>query len=573
MRGFRTFCILVALVLGTVAAPAASAAPTTTSVLVTLSPAAGPPQAEAARLARQHGAQVTYVYEHALQGFAAEVPAARLEALGRSRSVLRVEEDGPVTIASEEVQPDATWGLDRIDQRQLPLEDGYSYARTGAGVKAYILDTGIRATHDDFGGRVEEGFDAFSDEGDGTTDCHGHGTHVAGTVGSATWGVAKGVTLVPVRVLDCSGSGSWSGVAAGLDWIVGKQGSGTARAVANLSLSGGTNDTVDDAVRRAVGAGVTVSVAAGNGNRIGRAVNACNVSPARVAEALTVSATSGSDTKPTWANTGSCVDLFAPGVSITSTDANGSWSTKSGTSMAAPHVAGVAALLLSDGWLPPTQVGGDIVDGATANVVSSAGSGSPNLLLYSRIGVNQSGGTAPPPEQNQPPTASFTYECEELVCSFTDESADPDGTVVAWDWRFDDGATATAQHPTHTYAAAGAYQVTLTVTDDGGATGSSTRTVTVEVADDGGGGGGEDPEGVVLGATGYKVRGLQKADLSWSGAGAGSIDVYRDGGLIATIGNSGAYTDHIDNRGGGSYTYVVCQAGTSTCSNAVTVSF
>jgi subtilisin family serine protease len=564
MRGFRTFSILVALVLGSLAVPTAWAAPATTSVLVTLAPGAGPPSAEAARAAREHGAKVTFVYEHALRGFAAEVPTARVEALARSRSVLRVEEDGPVTVATEQVQDPATWGLDRIDQRQLPLADGYSYARSGAGVKAYILDTGIRADHPDFEGRVVGGYVDPTFSTSGTDDCHGHGTHVAGTVGSATWGVAKGVTLVPVRVLDCNGSGSWSGVAAGLDWIVGQHGAGTVPAVANLSLSGGANSTVDDAVRRAVTAGITVSVAAGNGNAMGRAVNACNVSPARVAEALTVSAANRNDTKPSWANIGSCVDLFAPGVGIESTDANGSWSTKSGTSMAAPHVAGVAALLLSDAWLRPADVASLVVGEATPGVVSSAGAGSPNRLLYSRIGVNEIARTAPP-AANQPPTATFTSSCDGLVCTFTDSSTDPDGSLVAWSWSFGDGGTSADQHPTHTYGSGGGFTVTLTVTDDGGATGQTSQQVAV--TSDGGGETPPDTEALtVTWTTGAKLRGLTPVTLTWTDEDGSSWTVARDGGTLGTVTTAG-FEDQL--RGGGSATYRVCRAGTAVCGEAV----
>jgi serine protease len=565
MRGLRMVPVVVALVLSTVAVPAVSAAPATTAVLVTLSPDAGPPAAAAEALARQHRARVTHVYEHALRGFAAEVPTARVTALTRSRSVLRVEEDGPVTIAAEQVQAPATWGLDRVDQRQLPLADGYSYARTGADVKAYILDTGIHAAHRDLGGRVASGFDAFSTSGDGTSDCHGHGTHVAGTVGSETWGVAKEVTLVPVRVLDCTGNGSWSGVAAGLDWIVGQE-TGQTPAVANLSLSGGTNDTVDDAVRRAVAGGVTVSVAAGNGNLIGRAVNACNVSPARVGEALTVSATNSSDTKPTWANIGSCVDLFAPGVSITSTDANGSSSSKSGTSMAAPHVAGVAALLLSDGWLPPAQVAGLIVDEATTGVVGSAGSGSPNRLLYSRIGVNAIADTGPPPVENEPPTASFTPSCVDLECDFdATASSDEDGSIVSYSWDFGDASLGSGVVTSHAYAAGGTYEVILTVTDDQGATGSTSADITVSTS----GGGETPPEGEQLSVsatTGQKVRGLTPVTLTWTDAVGESWTVSRDGSVVTTVSDT-SFEEQL--RGSGTASYRVCRAGSGVCGDVV----
>ena len=235
----------------------------------------------------------------------------------------------------------ATWGLDRIDQRSLPLNNTYTYNATGAGVKAYIIDTGIRTTHTQFGGRAIDGFDAI-DSALPAADCNGHGTHVAGTVGGTTYGVAKGVTLVAVRVLDCNGSGSTSGVIAGINWVTGNHAAG-APAVANMSLGGGASSALDKAVRNSIADGVTYALAAGNDN-----TNACNQSPARTAEALTVGSTTSSDARSSFSNFGTCVDLFAPGSSITS-----AWNTNdtatntiSGTSMATPHVAGAAALYL-----------------------------------------------------------------------------------------------------------------------------------------------------------------------------------------------------------------------------------
>jgi serine protease len=567
MRVFRTFVLLAALVLGAlVATPTLVAADVaTTPVLVTLSPGADAPAAVAARLASEHGATVSFVYQHALRGFAAEVPTASLEALARSPAVVRVEEDGPVTIASDQVQPGPTWGLDRIDQRVLPLDSAYSYAHSGTDVRAYIVDTGIRSTHTELDGRVASGWYDPSFAAKTTEDCNGHGTHVAGTVAGTVHGVGKSVTVVPVRVLDCNGSGSWSGVAAGLDWIVGQQRApGASPAVANLSLSGGASDTVDAALRSVIAEGVTVAVAAGNGNQAGRAIDACKISPARVAEALTVSATNSSDTKPSWANIGPCVDLFAPGVSITSAwyTSDTAVNTISGTSMATPHVAGVAALLQSDGALAPAAIASSLVGGATPDVVVNAGTGSPNLLLYSRLGVNASDGT-PPPAVNQPPVASFTFGCDQLTCNFDGSgSTDPDGGVVSYAWSFGDGGTGSGTPATHAYAASGSYTVSLTVTDDGGATGSTSQVVTVEA-------GGSVETITVVATVGAKVRAMTTVRLTWTDPTGTSWTVARDGRHLATV-TTGEFSESL--RGGGTVTYRVCRSGSSICGE-VTVTY
>lgn len=298
--------------------------------------------ASPAAVASEHGVRPDFVYTAALTGFAGAISEAAQGGLVRDARVLRIEPDGIARAST--TQSGATWGIDRVDQRNLPLSGTYTYARTGAGVTAYIIDTGINYTHSEFGGRASKGYDSFGGTG---ADCNGHGTHVAGTVGGATYGIAKAVTLKAIRVLDCNGSGSWSGVIAGIDWVVANHAAGTA-AVSNLSLGGGASSSVDAAINRMISDGVATAVAAGNGNWVGIAMDACKYSPARVANAMTIGATSSSDAKASWSNYGNCVDWFAPGVSIKSawTGSNTATSTISGTSMATPHTAGAAALYL-----------------------------------------------------------------------------------------------------------------------------------------------------------------------------------------------------------------------------------
>jgi subtilisin family serine protease len=339
-------------------------------------------RADARGVAREHGVTPDFVYTTVLNGFAGSISDAARAGLLRDARVERIEQDGVAT--TQTLQTGATWGLDRTDQRTLPLSTTYSYTNTGAGVTAYIIDTGIRFSHNEFGGRATSGFDAV--DGGAADDCNGHGTHVAGTVGGSTYGVAKGVSLVAVRVLDCGGSGSWSGVIAGMDWAANDHITKQNVAVANMSLGGGASTSVDNSLKKLIASGVTVGVAAGNGNRGGRAQDACGYSPARVPEAITVGATDRTDTKTSWSNYGSCVDIFAAGSGITSSwyTSNTATNTISGTSMATPHVVGVAALYLGkNGATAPAAVASALVANATTNVVKNGASGVHDVLLFS----------------------------------------------------------------------------------------------------------------------------------------------------------------------------------------------
>jgi len=334
------------------------------------------PAAASAALMQGRGGQLHHTYSGAIKGFAASLPEAALQGIRNHPDVSYIEQDQSVSL-NQVASPEngATWGLDRIDQADRPLDTQYHFAYTGAGVNAFIIDTGIRPDHVEF---------------------NGHGTHVAGTVGGTTWGVAKGASLIPVRVLDCSGSGTWSAVIAGIDWVA----NSTLRpAVANMSLGGAASASVDAAVAGAVAKGVTMVVAAGNSN-----VDACTSSPAREPSAITVGATASSDSRAYYSNIGACLDLFAPGTSVTSawnTSATAS-NTISGTSMASPHVAGVAALTLqANPSATPAAVAAYITSTATPNRLTSIGTGSPNLLLYSM-------GSGSPAVQ--PPTQTVAFK-------------------------------------------------------------------------------------------------------------------------------------------------------------------
>ncbi|MFZ4515216.1 MAG: S8 family serine peptidase [Acidimicrobiia bacterium] len=350
----------------------------------------------------RRGIKVTYGVANVFPGAITKLTKAQADALRTEVGVASVEKDAPVKISATQTSP--PWGLDRIDQRALPLSNSYAYAASGSGVTAYIVDTGILGTHADFGGRVRSGYSVITD-GKGTTDCHGHGTHVAGTVGGATYGIAKSVSLVAVRVLDCTGSGSISGVIAGLDWAVQDHAAGVP-AVVNLSLGGGVSASLDAAVQTAVDDGITAVVAAGNSN-----VDACTSSPARAPAAITVGATSSVDARASFSNFGTCVDVFAPGVGITSSwfTSPSSTASLSGTSMASPHVAGAAAVLLGQRpTLTPADVANRIVTSATTGVVTDSGSGSPNRLLFNDPAGETKAPPTPTTTTTKPPATTTT---------------------------------------------------------------------------------------------------------------------------------------------------------------------
>jgi subtilisin family serine protease len=374
----RFAVVLTAALVALTAASGAGAATIPGQYIVVLEEGASS-RSVAADHSRRAGAKVFAVYGAALDGYAARLNAAGLATVRADKRVAYIEADS--TVRAFTTQTSATWGLDRIDQRSGTLSGTYSYTSAGVGVTAYIIDTGIRFNHVDFGDRAVTGYDAV--DGGSADDCNGHGTHVAGTVGGATYGVAKAVALVGVRVLNCSGSGTTSGVIAGVNWATNDHVAG-APAVANMSLGGGASSSLDTAVKNSIADGISYAVAAGNGNPGGVAQDACKYSPARVAEAMTISATDRTDVKARWANYGNCVDWFAPGVGITSDWYTSSTATNtiSGTSMATPHTAGVAALYLQgDPTAAPATVRSALYALTTKGIVSSSKTVTNHLLF------------------------------------------------------------------------------------------------------------------------------------------------------------------------------------------------
>jgi subtilisin family serine protease len=449
--------------------------------IVTLRPSVSDVRSEAADIVSRSNGVLGFTYGTALKGFSAKLSEQAAAALTNNPNVLSVEPDQSVAAAG--FQKPAPWWLDRLDQRTARLDTSYTWPNSGAGVTVYILDTGIRITHQDLQGRASYGYDFV---GGSTTanDCNGHGTHVAGLVGGSYYGVAKGVSMKAVRVLDCSGNGTTSTIIAGLDWVAKNH---TSPAVANLSLSSAYSSALNGAIASTIASGVTVVVSAGDANISGH--DACNVSPASAPSAITVGAMIsqfGSDSQGSFSNDGSCVDLFAPGYQIASDwiASDTDWDLVTGTSPAAPLVAGAAAIYLAgNASATPSQVSAAILGAATTGVLSGLGAGTPNRLLYIGDGTTPLPDPTPTPTPaNAAPVASFTASCQRASCTFNASASTDDTGISNYTWTFGDGTSATGSNvmASHVYATKGSYAVALTVTDRGGLTSRSQKNVTIK---------------------------------------------------------------------------------------------
>ena len=605
-RGVVVF--LAAMLVATVMAPAAATPPVAAQVWIVTLDDDYPSARNAQPLVQRHGGQLRQVYTQALNGFSFSGSEQAALALGHNPRVVRVEADQPVG-ATGHVTPS---GVERIEAPDAHA-DGYD----GQGVRIAILDTGIDSSHPALDVDTANGVNCIDVGSTSTEDGNGHGTHVAGTAsasleGSEFVGAATSSQVVPVKVLDDSGSGSWESVICGIDHVTGQGSIG----VANMSLSGsGTagDDCATDtasALRRAicnsVDKGTVYTVAAGNNG-----ADVANSVPAAYPEVITVSAldeqrcvrtvgggpprTECGEGLASFSNYGAGIDVIAPGVGIYSTLPGGGYGTKSGTSMAAPHVAGVAALMRSvEPELEPDllrgllQGTGECPNGA-ANAAEAGACEGQGAWFADPDGITEplvnapraaaAAGESAPPSDPDPADveASFIFSCTGLTCDFTDTSTSDAESIASWQWDFGDGSSSTAQNPSHTYAAGGSYTVKLTVTDSAGGEDTTSEVIAVSDPEQ------EPTDGFGLEVTAYKVRGLQKADLVWSHTQATSFNVFRDGEQInaesPVEGEAGVvveYTDHIDARGGGTYSYQVCTAGevaSEDCSAEVTISF
>lgn len=610
------------------------------------------------------GAKINRKFSHVLTGFAAKLTDKQVEKLKKDPRVESVEQDSHIYPSGElVVQEYPDWGLDRIDQREKLLDRGYAYTASGKGVTAYMVDTGIRFTHNEFEERATLGHDFVWEEepenrdsllGEGE-DCWvegGHGTSVASALGGAQYGVAKDVQLKSVRVWGCDGSSPRSRIIAAVDWITAHViENGTLPAVVNMGGAHADSE-VAVAIENSIKEGIFYVGVAGNKNMDG-----CDTYPADLSGRMSVGASDINDKRASFSNYGDCVDLYAPGELITSASNTDDVSSNkySGTSISSPYVAGVAALYLE--LYPdatPAQVKTAIINNSTTNAISDVPSG-PNNLVYSlwesieftpplapdlllqatgekvrsdyvanltwsptdaehiwiyedgivqdtpylndgeaQIKLRKKGrdatyklkicevgydncsddvilefgkGSGTEEPVNTPPSAGFNFSSNLLDVEFIDTSTDPDGSIVLWNWDFGDGNSSSAQNPEHVYAASGTYNVSLTVTDDAGATGNTSKNVSVNAEE-------PQPGDIVLNANGYKVKGAWQADLDWTPSGTSErIEIHRDGNVIATISNVGSYTDVTSFKGSGSFTYKICEVGTTTCSNEVTVQF
>lgn len=431
---------------------------------------------------KAHGGTLNFTYSDALKGFSAHLSDKQAAALADDPDIAFIEQDQLVNAAGSGTQSPVNGNLDRIDQRGPVVDNSYSWSSDGTGVTVYILDTGIRITHNDFGGRASYGVDIVG--GTGGADCNGHGTHVSGTVGGSFFGVAKNVSLVSVRVLDCSGAATVSNVIAGLDWVTRNH---VSPSVANLSLTTMASSTLNQAIANTIAAGVTVVGAAGEYY----SGNACDLSPGSAPGAIIVGASHTTinitDEIAGFSDYGSCVTLFAPGQSVTSawyTGDNINW-TLDGTSMAAAAASGAAAMYLSTHpGATPSDVKNALIANATTGVLMNVQAGTPNRLLYVGNDGGTGGGTGgSPPPPNAAPTASFKVSCAKTVCSFDASGSRDDVGIVSYAWNYGDGVSETKSVPTtsHTYKAKGktTVTITLTVTDGGGLTGTARQSITV----------------------------------------------------------------------------------------------
>jgi subtilisin family serine protease len=519
----------------------------------------------AASLARQYAGKVGRTYRHALRGFEVSLSETAARRLAANPAVQYVQRNGIVSIQDTQTNP-PSWGLDRIDQRNLPLDNAYTYPTTATNVHAYVIDTGILFNHTTFGGRATSGFDAV--DGGSADDCNGHGTHVSGTVGGSQYGVAKGVQLVGVRVLDCQGSGTTAQVAAGIDWVTANA---IRPAVANMSLGGGVDTTLDNAVTNSIASGVTYAIAAGNGDIFGNRQNACNFSPARVPAAITVGATQNNDAAATFSNYGTCVDILAPGVNITSSwyTSTTATNTISGTSMATPHVAGAAALVLSaNPTFTPQQVRDTLVNNATPNVVSNPGTGTPNRLLFVgggappvndfSISVSPGSGTVAAGSSTSATVSTATTAGSAQTVSLS-ASGLPAGASASFSpSSVTSGGSSTLTISTSASTPSGTYPVTIT-----GTGASATHTTTFSLTVTGGGGG--------CSGAGQKLTnpGFESGSTGWT-ATSGVIGQWGSSGQPA---HGGTWSAWLDGYGISHTDYVYQQVALPAGCSSYTLSF